>query len=108
MDKNNFQVVFKEMNNKFVISISGFLDAHTAPILEQAIKEQIENGNYNLFIDFENLDYISSAGFGVFMEFIEEIRQNGGDLVIINMKEKIRRLFELLGFDILFKINPLE
>lgn len=108
MDKKNFDVTCKEIDNKFAISITGFLDAHTAPLLEQAIKEQIQKGNYNIYIDFENLDYISSAGFGVFMEFIEEIRQNGGDLIMINMKEKIRRLFELLGFDILFKINPQE
>ena len=104
MDKSKFEVIVKETDNNSVISISGFLDAHTAPVLENAIKEQIDKGHYNISIDFENLDYISSAGFGVFMEFIEEIRQKGGDLVMINMKEKIRRLFELLGFDLLFKI----
>ncbi len=108
MEKNNFEVLIKESDNQVRIGISGFLDAHTAHILENAIKVQIENRIYNIAIDFENLDYISSAGFGVFMEFIEEIRENGGDLVLVNMKEKIHKLFELLGFDLLFKINSVE
>lgn len=108
MEKNNFQVNVQENQDKVLIAIAGFLDAHTAPFLENAIKEQIEKKVYNISIDFENLDYISSAGFGVFMEFIEEIRENGGDLVLVNMKEKIHKLFELLGFDLLFKIYSAE
>lgn len=108
MEKNNFQVIVSENQENVVIGISGFLDAHTAPFLENAIKEQIDKKVYNINIDFENLDYISSAGFGVFMEFIEEIRENGGDLVLVNMKQKIRKLFELLGFDLLFKIYSAE
>lgn len=105
MEKNNFEVSILESDNQSKIAIRGFLDAHTANILENAIKEQIDKKIFNIIIDFENLDYISSAGFGVFMEFIEEIRANGGDLVLVNMKEKIHKLFELLGFDLLFKIN---
>ncbi len=108
MEKNNFEAIVKESENIVSIAISGFLDAHTAHILEGAIKEQIEKKNFNIEIDFKNLDYISSAGFGVFMEFIEEIRENAGDLVLINMNKKIRNLFELLGFDLLFKIQTLE
>lgn len=106
MEQNNFNFTTELQESSVKISISGFLDAHTAPILESAIKQQIENKIYNIQIDFGKLDYISSAGFGVFMEFIEEIRQNGGDIVFTNMSEKIKKLFELLGFDILFKIKP--
>lgn len=108
MENNNFEVQIENKEDYSIIRILGFLDAHTAPTLENAIKELIEKKIYNIKINFEKLDYISSAGFGVFMEFIEEIRENGGDLVLINMSVKIRKLFELLGFDILFKIYSVE
>jgi anti-sigma B factor antagonist len=91
-------------NNVAILSINGFLDAHTAPDLELAIRESIANGLKVIIIDFAKLDYISSAGFGVFMEFIEELRESNGDIIMVGMSPKIRHLFELLGFDLLFKI----
>ncbi|OGU56094.1 MAG: hypothetical protein A2X64_05390 [Ignavibacteria bacterium GWF2_33_9] len=106
---DNIQIKFKIENlseeNVHTLSLAGYLDAHTAPDLETAIQEAITSGNHNILIDFEKLDYISSAGFGVFMEFIEDIRSKGGDMKMTGMNSKIKGLFDLLGFNLLFDIN---
>jgi anti-sigma B factor antagonist len=102
---SKFQIQMKDEENANTIGLVGYLDAHTAPDLEMAIRESISNGTSNILIDFEKLDYISSAGFGVFMEFIEEVRSIGGDIKMTGMSPKIRNLFELLGFNVLFEIN---
>ena len=52
----------------------------------------------------QNLDYISSAGLGVFMGFIEEIREKGGDIKLSNLSTKVFKVFDLLGFPALFEI----
>jgi anti-sigma B factor antagonist len=101
-----FSLTIEHFQGWVVIKIQGYLDAHTSPILESTISDTIKNGENKIVIDFEHLDYISSAGFGVFMEFIEEIRENEGDIVLVNLNEKIHKLFELLGFTYLFKIYP--
>jgi anti-sigma B factor antagonist len=54
------------------------------------------------------LTYISSAGLGVFMGFIEEVRQNDGDIKLSNMSAKIFRVFDLLGFPALYEILDTE
>lgn len=100
-----FQIHKEDENFANTLGLVGYLDAHTAPDLEMAIRESISGGKKNILIDFERLDYISSAGFGVFMEFIEEVRSLGGDIKMTGMSPKIRNLFELLGFNILFEIN---
>jgi anti-sigma B factor antagonist len=97
--------IFKDVVVANSIGLEGYLDAHTAPDLEMAIRESISSGTNNILIDFEKLDYISSAGFGVFMEFIEEVRNSGGDIKMTGMSPKIHNLFELLGFNVLFEIN---
>ncbi len=99
-----FQILKDFSEEQVFLNIIGYLDAHTAPELELALKESMEKGKYNIVVDFEKLDYISSAGFGVFMEFIEEIRQKNGDIKMIAMNSKIRHLFNILGFDVLFEI----
>ena len=104
---NAFQCTSLTTNtNVVVLQVSGYLDAHTASDLESAIRHTIEGGSYRLVIDFSELDYISSAGLGVFMVFIESLRANGGDLKLAAMKERVFSVFDLLGFPILFEIYP--
>lgn len=59
-------------------------------------------------VNFKELTYISSAGLGVFMGFIEEVRDNKGDIKLTNMTPKIFRVFDLLGFPTLYEIRDDE
>ncbi len=54
------------------------------------------------------LSYIASAGLGAIMGAIEEIRSNGGDLRLTNLNETVLNIFEILGFNHLYRIFPSE
>jgi len=99
-----FQVSKNENGGVIVLYIKGYLDAHTAPNLEEAFQKLVDEKKYNIIVNFQDLTYISSAGLGVFMGFIEDIRKNGGDIKLSNMKPKIFRVFDLLGFPTLYDI----
>jgi anti-sigma B factor antagonist len=87
-----------------VLYLNGFLDAHTAPDLENALQSLIDEEKFNVVVNFKDLNYISSAGLGVFMGYIEDIRNNGGDIKMSSMSPKIYRVFDLLGFPTLYNI----
>lgn len=87
-----------------VIRVSGYLDAHTASDLESTLRTAVEGGSVRLVVDFSDLDYISSAGLGVFMVFIESVRQAGGDLKLAAMSDRVFSVFDLLGFPVVFNI----
>jgi anti-sigma B factor antagonist len=89
-----------------ILSLEGYLDAHTAPEFENAVQQEIEAGHKRLIVDCEKLTYISSAGLGVFMSFIEEIREAGGDIKICGATPKVLQVFEILGFPALFDLLP--
>jgi len=99
-----FGVERKDVNGVSVLYIKGYLDAHTAPEFEQAIRQLLNEGRYKIVVNFKDLSYISSAGLGVFMGFIEEIRNNKGDIKLSNMTDKVFRIFDLLGFPSLYEI----
>ena len=99
-----FDVTKKMEGDVAVLYLKGFLDAHTAPELEGAFQELIGEERYNILVNFLDLDYISSAGLGVFMGFIEKIRMNNGDIRMSNMTPKVYKIFDLLGFPKLYKI----
>lgn len=89
-----------------MLALAGFLDAHTAPRFEKAIEENLNAGRVKLIVDCARLTYISSAGLGVFMSFLEEIRDRGGDLKVAALGPKVYQVFEVLGFPALLDIQP--
>ena len=91
-----------------VIKLEGYLDAHTAPALENNFTELINDNRFKIVVDFQDLAYISSAGLGVFMAYIEKIRNNSGDIKLAGMNEKVFNIFDLLGFPLLYEIFDTE
>lgn len=100
----NFEVIREDQADISILRLKGFLDAHTAPQFEHAIQELVTESRYKLVVSMENLTYISSAGLGVFMGFIEEIRENAGDIKLAKMSDKVFKVFDLLGFPALYEI----
>ncbi|MDX2149782.1 MAG: STAS domain-containing protein [Bryobacteraceae bacterium] len=101
---NAFVVHRSQQDGLIVLALDGFLDAHTAPLFEKAIQQEIEAGHLRIIADCDKLTYISSAGLGVFMSFIEEVREQGGDIKICRVPPKVRQVFDILGFPELFDI----
>jgi len=103
-----FEVMRAENGEITLLRLKGYLDAHTAPDLETALQKLIDEKRVKIIVSFKELTYISSAGLGVFMGFIEEVRSGGGDIKLTNMNQKIYRVFDLLGFPTLFEIRDDE
>jgi len=103
-----FEVFRKEVENVKVLNIQGFLDAHTAQNFESELQKLINESNYNIIVNLDGLQYISSAGLGVFMGVIEDIRNNGGDLKICCAAPKVFKVFDLLGFPSLYEFYDSE
>jgi anti-sigma B factor antagonist len=101
---SDFKVLAREEPPASVLEIKGYLDAHTAPDLESAIDALVKEKKYNIIVNCKDLTYISSAGLGVFMAYIEEVRKNKGDIKLTNMSPKIYNVFDLLGFPLLYEI----
>jgi anti-sigma B factor antagonist len=103
---NPFSVETILVDDLAVVRLEGYVDAHTAPQFEQAVQSVIDQGLHRIIVDCEKLSYISSAGLGVFMGFIEEAREEGGDIKICGLTEKVKQPFEILGFESLFDFCP--
>ena len=104
----DFSTSVKEKGDISIINLKGYLDAHTAPTLENNFTQLIGENKFKIIVNFEELAYISSAGLGVFMAYIENIRDNKGDIKLTNMTDKVFNIFDLLGFPLLYEIYKNE
>jgi anti-sigma B factor antagonist len=103
---NPFSIHKSEEHGLSVLAVEGYLDAHTAPVFEKAVETEFQAGHFQIVVECSRLNYISSAGLGVFMSYIEEIREAGGDIKICGLSPKVYQVFEILGFAALFDIVP--
>jgi anti-sigma B factor antagonist len=101
---SNFSVGFRSQDRVQILDLKGELDAHTAAELEAAFQKCQTDSSSEVVVNGENLQYISSAGLGVFMAYIEEFRERGGDIKIAGLQPKVFNVFDLLGFPLLFEI----
>lgn len=100
----DFKIAQRQHDSVNVIELKGYLDAHTAPRLEAALQGLVDSRRFNIIVNCRDLSYISSAGLGVFMAFIEDVRKNKGDIKLTNMSPKVYNVFDLLGFPLLYEI----
>ncbi|MEM8558978.1 MAG: STAS domain-containing protein [Bacteroidota bacterium] len=105
---SNFSVTFRPTGSVRVLELNGELDAHTASELEAAFQRCLDEEAHHLIVHGGALDYISSAGLGVFMAYVEPMRDAGGDIKITELQERVYDVFDLLGFPMLFDITPSE
>jgi anti-sigma B factor antagonist len=84
--------------NIAVLSLDGYVDSATSLNMDEAIDSILRQGIYHVVVDLTKVGYISSAGWGVFISKIKDIRENGGGLKIAGMRPDVRDVFDLLGF----------
>jgi len=101
---SDFKIAQREQETVNVLELKGYLDAHTAPRLEEAFQNLLKIQRYKIVVNCRDLSYISSAGLGVFMAYIEDVRTNKGDIKLTNMSPKVYNVFDLLGFPLLYEI----
>jgi anti-sigma B factor antagonist len=105
---SNFSVDSRAAGPVQVLDIEGELDAHTASELEAAFEACRKEDRHRIIVNAADLEYISSAGLGVFMAYVEEVREEGGDIKIAALQPKVYNVFDLLGFPMLFDIEETE
>lgn len=98
------EVVEKTQNGIRILGLLGRLDSNTSPEFEKRIFQVIEDGTRSVIVDFESLDYISSAGLRVLLKAAKELKRSEGKIVLCSMKDYIKEVFEIAGFVSLFPI----
>ena len=82
----------------------GDLDANSSIAMDEKIQAQIDQQKFNIHIDCSGLEYISSAGLGVFISHMDELNEAGGKFVFSGMSDNVRKVFQLLGLEQLMTI----
>lgn len=95
------EIIKNQKENVMNVALSGRLDTTTAPQLEAELEL---DGITELNFDFENLDYISSAGLRVLLA-AQKVMNKQGDMKIAHVNADIMEVFEITGFSDILTIE---
>ena len=88
-----------------VLALVGEIDASSSIDLDLAIARSVGEGFTKILIDCSALEYISSAGLGVFMSYIEECKEKNISMVLFGMNKNVANTFEILCLNELLQIT---
>ena len=87
-----------------IMTLDGELDASSSVILDEELSDPEIMKYSKILVDCRNLNYISSAGLGVFILHLQRFEDAQIKLIFFNMQDKVRNVFEILGLDLLMTI----
>ena len=87
-----------------IMTLDGELDASSSVILDEELSDPEIMKYSKILVDCRNLNYISSAGLGVFISHLQRFEDAQIKLIFFNMQDKVRNVFEILGLDLLMTI----
>lgn len=94
----------KKLEDKtLTVILEGRLDTTTAPQLEEELKNDLPDVT-SLVMDFEKLEYISSAGLRVLLS-AQKIMNKQGEMKLIHVNDVINEIFEVTGFSDILNIE---
>lgn len=101
----NFKVGGKLIKSDTVlINVQGHLDAHTFEQLDKVINAAFNKNIFKIIVNMEKVDYISSAGAGVFIGALSRTQENEGNIVLLNPSDPVTQVFDILGLSLLFPV----
>ena len=82
-----------------IFRLKGRLDSNTSQGLEDELFRAISDGSKKIIVDFENLNYISSAGLRVVFKANKALLREDGRVILCSMQKFIREIFKTTGID---------
>ena len=100
----------KEVNNLkiFILRVQGFVDGQNLPEFRSAIIGLTTREEKSIILNFGGLNYINSTGFGLLATAFRTKTRKGDILVVSSLTEKVRHIFNLLGFDRIIPVYNTE
>ena len=99
------KLVEEVLSDLVKISLKGEIDIFTSNELKEKLYNIVDTNKKDLLIDCKELNYIDSTGLGIFVAALKKAKQYEKKIVILNLKDNIKKLFIITGLDKIFQIN---
>ncbi len=102
----SFSYQIKKDNDLLIVALQGnLIGKEQVGELFNEIDFELNEGVENIIIDLEDMQYLNSTGLSIFIQILTKVRNNGGDVVVVNVPEKINKLLVITKLNSVFNIK---
>lgn len=94
-----------KVDNQIVVSLGGRIDSTAAVEFEEKLIQTIDGGARTLVVDFQKVQFISSAGLRVLLLAAKKVKPYSGKILLSGMSKDVREVFDISGFSSIFEIH---
>ncbi len=87
-----------------VLNVAGEVDVFTAPKIREQLIDLVEQGDHNIIVSLEGVEFLDSTGLGVLVAGLKRVKMHDGTLSVVCTKEKILKIFRITGLTKVFPI----
>ena len=98
------EITTRDENDVKILLIEGELDTTSSPEAEAYLNNLREAGTQKILLNFEKLDFVSSAGLRVLLATAQELKTAGGGLRVCNLNADVKEVFDISGFSTLLMV----
>ena len=88
-----------------IIDAEGEVDAYTAARLREILTYLVNQGNYQLVVNMEKVEFLDNKGLGVLVGGLKRVRAHDGSLALVCTQTRILRIFRISGLTKVFRIH---
>lgn len=97
MEKLSINIEKCDIEDAVIVKPAGSIDSTTAQVVERRLINLVDRGIKYLIIDFSKTTFISSSGVGILLGLVSSLREDNGDLVLMNVSNRIKEIFDILN-----------
>ncbi|PFP30927.1 anti-anti sigma factor [Bacillus sp. AFS073361] len=101
----NITIDKQQRDEEILVLVAGEIDAYTAPKLREELLALAEEGNKSITVNLQDVSYLDSTGLGVFVGLFKQLKEKGGELKLIQLSDRLKRLFEITGLSKVMNIS---
>ncbi len=94
----------REQNGITIFNLEGRVDSEGAVDLDLALQTATAEGHYRLVLEMSQVRYINSAGLRTLADVLTQAQAQEGDLKLVDLNPKVKRVFQIIGFDKFFSV----
>jgi anti-anti-sigma factor len=102
------EVTNRKESKIMVVSVTGRIDAITAPEFESYLSGLMSQGEAHFLVNLTGLDYISSAGLRSILSAAKKLKAQAGQITFCGLQGPVEEVFKISGFNSIFKIFESE
>ena len=99
----------RQVDGVTILDLSGRITLGEGSVqLRDSVRDLLAKGNKNILLNLGNINYIDSSGIGELVSAFTTVRNQGGELKLLNLTKKVHDLLQITKLYTVFDIKDDE